>query len=229
MMAEHHGSAGMMAEHHGSAGMMAEHHGSAGMMAEHHGSAGMMEGHFVSRVADFGFKGKERTTPSHSLRATGSGFFRFSIRNPKSPIRNHHAFTLLEILVVMILMALVAGFVMVYFAGNMGKSHVAGTARDLSSAIRQGRALAVERGEEQILLLDLDTRTFGIEGKGVRTIPPDITLTIADPLQGETGRGKHAFHLLPSGGVQGGAVTLSKGQSVINVFPDPVVGVRGGK
>jgi general secretion pathway protein H len=142
------------------------------------------------------------------------------------PILPSAGFTLLELLVVMALMALVMGFATLYFAGNMSKSKVSTSARELSATLRYGRLLAAEKGEEQRLLINLDSRTFAIVGRAARTIPSDITLTVSDSVRGDIYRGTYEVRLLPTGGVQGGIITLTKGRTVATVVPDPVVGAR---
>jgi prepilin-type N-terminal cleavage/methylation domain-containing protein len=145
------------------------------------------------------------------------------------PPTSHRGFTLLELLVVLLLMAIITGFGAIYFAGKAGGSRTTQTAREITVALRQGRALAAETGEEQTLLVDFDSRSYGIEGKRTKVIPADIAIIISDPFQGEIGRGKYNIHLSPSGGVQGGTIHLTKGQSTTNIYLDPVVGARVGK
>jgi prepilin-type N-terminal cleavage/methylation domain-containing protein len=141
-------------------------------------------------------------------------------------MKRFEGFTLLEILVVIVLMAIIAGFGVIYFAGSAGGSRTTQTARDISVAVKQGRALAVETGEEQVLLVDIDSRSFGIEGKRTKTIPSDIAVTVSDPLQGDLLRGKYTIRILPSGGVQSATIHLSKGQSKTDIYLDPVVGAK---
>jgi general secretion pathway protein H len=165
----------------------------------------MKKRHFGFRIADRGCNSKRRE---------------------ERPICNRSAFTLLELLIVMVLIAMISGFSTLYFAGNMTKSKVSATARDMASALRWGRLLATETGQSQRFLVELDARTFGIEGKAFRKVPPDIAVTVRDPLRGDIGHGTYEARLLPTGSVQGGVLTLTKGNTVVTIVPDPVVGVR---
>jgi general secretion pathway protein H len=151
--------------------------------------------------------------------------------NHQLSIVNHQSrgFTLLELLVVLVLMSIITGFSAIYFAGKAGGPRAAQTARDITGVLRQGRALAAETGEEQTLLVDFDSRSFGIEGKRTKVIPADLTIKISDPFQGEISQGKYSIHLSPTGAVQGGTIHLTKGQSTTNIYLDPVVGARVGK
>ncbi len=147
-------------------------------------------------------------------------------RDARCPIHDSRsAFTLIEVMVVIALMAIVFGLTAVYFAGNLTSSRVAKTARDVSEVIRYGRLLAAESGNAQSVVFNLESRSYGIEGKTAKVLPADIEIRITDQFQGETSRGQHSIQLLPSGGVQGGTIILQKGRSVASVIPDPIVGV----
>jgi type II secretion system protein H len=136
------------------------------------------------------------------------------------------AFTLIEVVVVLALMSLMTGFGAVYFAGNVGSARITKIAREMSGAVRYGRALAAETGTVQSVVFDLDSRSYGIEGRTARSLPADVAMRINDQPGGETNRGKHAIRLLPSGAVQGGVIVLQKGRSIVTIFPDPIIGVR---
>jgi Tfp pilus assembly protein FimT len=136
------------------------------------------------------------------------------------------AFTLLELILVMTLMALATGFVTLFFAGSLTRSRVATCAQEISGSMRYGRVLAAERQADEIFLVDLDSRSFGIEGRPSRALPPGMVVRVLDPLQGELAQGKYRIRLLPSGGVQGGSILVSRGSSRIVISPDPVVGVK---
>jgi prepilin-type N-terminal cleavage/methylation domain-containing protein len=155
--------------------------------------------------------------PQHSSFLTQS-----SVLSPQS---SSSAFTLIEVIVVMALMALVTGLGAVYFAGNVGSSRVARSARDVAGTIRYGRALAAESGEARFVVFNLDSRSYAIEGRQPKVLPADIAMRVVDQLRGELSRGTHSMRLLPSGGVEGGTIVLQKGRSIVNIYPDPVVGV----
>jgi type II secretion system protein H len=147
--------------------------------------------------------------------------------NHQSSIINHQSrgFTLLEIIVVLAIMSLMTGLGAVYFAGNVGSSRVAKSARDVAGTIRYGRALAAESGEAQSVAFNLESRSYGIGGRTARFLPADIAMRIIDQSLGEVNRGTYSVRLLPSGAVQGGTIVLQKGRSIVSIYPDPVVGV----
>jgi hypothetical protein len=126
----------------------------------------------------------------------------------------------------MVLMALVTGFVALYFAGSITRSKVSESRRDISATIRHARALAIERGEAQTVVFDLDSHTFGIGQKPRKSIPSDIVIAISDPVRGEITHGTYDIDLQPTGEVHGGSILLSKGTSKAVISPDPVMGVK---
>jgi len=127
--------------------------------------------------------------------------------------------------VVLALMSLVMSLGAVYFAGGVGSSRMSKSVREISGAVRYGRVLAAETGVVQSLVFDLDSRSYGIEGRAPRSISAEIAIRITDQLGVEANRGKHAMYLLPSGAVQGGTIVLQNGRSVVSIYPDPVIGV----
>jgi len=135
-----------------------------------------------------------------------------------------HGFTLLEVIIVMLLISLVIGISAVFFVNTLASSTFNTTVRDISSSIRYARSLAQLHGERKNVTIDLDARTFSIEGKGVREIPSDMNIKIVDPLHGEIFEGKYQFIANALGGVQGGTIVLWNERKTVSIQPDPIVG-----
>jgi len=135
-----------------------------------------------------------------------------------------HGFTLLEVIIVMMLITLVIGMSTVFFANTLTSSTFNTTVRDMSSSIRYARSLAQIHGERKTVTIDLDARTFSIQGKDVREIPSDMNIKIIDPLYGEIFEGKYQFTANALGGVQGGTIVLWNERKTVSIQPDPVVG-----
>ena len=135
-----------------------------------------------------------------------------------------HGFTLLEVIIVTLLITLVIGISTVFFANTLTSSTFNTTVRDISSSIRYARSLAQIHGERKTVTIDLDERTFTIEGKGAREIPSDMNIKIVDPLQGEIFEGKYQFIANALGGIQGGTIVLWNEKKTVSIQPDPIVG-----
>jgi general secretion pathway protein H len=144
-------------------------------------------------------------------------------------VRNHQSqaaagFTLLELIIVMVLASLLLGLGAVFIGNTLPNARLASVGRDISASIRQTRLLAQNRGTDLVLFFDLDHRVYGIDGIGVRKLPPDIALKVVDPYVGEIYNGKYGMYFSATGSVEGGMVVLSYRRKAIFIETDPVVG-----
>jgi len=133
-------------------------------------------------------------------------------------------FTLLEVIIVMVLITLVIGMSTVFFANTLMSGSFNTTVRDISSSIRYARSLAQIHGERKTFTIDLDAKTFAVQGKDAKEIPHDINIKIVDPLYGEIFEGKYQFTANALGGVLGGTIVLWNESKTVSIRPDPVVG-----
>jgi prepilin-type N-terminal cleavage/methylation domain-containing protein len=133
-------------------------------------------------------------------------------------------FTLLELIIVVVIIVLVLGLSTLFFASTLPSAKLNGLSREISSTIKQARLMAQNRGETQTIVIDLDAKTYGIEGKEAKTIPPEITAKIIDPLSGEIFHGKYSLIFHDTGGIEGGTVLLTYSKKTIAIEMDPIVG-----
>jgi len=133
-------------------------------------------------------------------------------------------FTLLELMIVLFLAMLMVGIGIIAITGRLPAAKLDAATREISAMMRQARALARISMEKQAIVLNLDERTYGIEGKMPRKIPDEITLMVDDPLTGEAEKGICRVAFFPFGGIDGGAVMLSTGRRRVSIRPDPVMG-----
>jgi len=138
--------------------------------------------------------------------------------------RKDHGFTLLELIIVLFLMSLILGMATLFFANVLPSNRLNATVRSVSSTIREARSLARIDGQRQIVTIDFDSKTYGIEGFGSRNIPDDISIKVIDPVAGEVRQGKYQFVLHPSGGIEGGTIVLWNAKQAFTIQPDPVAG-----
>ncbi|MGO9614127.1 MAG: prepilin-type N-terminal cleavage/methylation domain-containing protein [Dissulfurispiraceae bacterium] len=133
-------------------------------------------------------------------------------------------FTLLEVVIVICLILLILGLSTLFFANTFPSSRLEATARQLCATIREARALAQIRGERQIISIDLDSKQYGIEGRGQKTISPDISIKVVDPLLGELYKGQCQIIANADGIAEGGTVVLSNSRKTFQIQMDPVIG-----
>jgi type II secretory pathway pseudopilin PulG len=133
-------------------------------------------------------------------------------------------FVLLELIIVLFLISLVIGVAVVFFANSLPSHRLNATVRNISTAVRQARSLAGIHNETQILTIDLDSKTYTLEGHASRDIPPNINIKIVDPMEGEIYTGKYRFVLYPAGNIEGGTIVLWTSKRSATIQMDPVVG-----
>ena len=133
-------------------------------------------------------------------------------------------FTLLELVIVLFLAALMVGMGIIAMMGRLPAAKLDAAAREMSATMRQARTLARAHMQKQSIVVDLDARSYGIEGKPSHMIPDEIGIRIDDPLAGEVERGVHRLAFSPHGGIDGGAVVMTAGRRVVSIRPDPVMG-----
>ncbi len=144
---------------------------------------------------------------------------------------NKNGFTLLEIIIVLSLITLILGLSSVFFAGFLPSAKADAVGRELSGVIRHTRSLARLNGESRSVVIDLDSRTYGIEGMAQKSFPPELIVKVIDPLSGEIVRGKFPILFNPAGGRSGGTIILSWGKKAMRIELDPIAGavlLKGG-
>ena len=136
---------------------------------------------------------------------------------------NKNGFTLLEIILVLFLITLILGLSSVFFAGFLPSAKINATGREITGMIRHARSLARMNMESRTVMIDLDNRTYGIEGLGTKYFPPDTLVRVIDPFSGdEITRGKYPIVFHPIGGMTGGTIILSLGKKEIRIDLDPI-------
>lgn len=134
-------------------------------------------------------------------------------------------FTLLELLLVLLLVGLILAFsTFIVLGTTLPSARFNATARDLSATIREARSLARISGDRQIVKLDLDAGTYGIEGRKTRTISGETGVLILDPFAGEIRNGQYRIVVHASGAAESGTIVLRSGKKTASIRTDPVVG-----
>ena len=126
----------------------------------------------------------------------------------KHPASAAAGFTLLELMVVLVILALLAGLALPQLAAARGPSAEV-AAHDLVASLRDARLRAVTQHRTAVFWLDLAARSYGIEGAGTRRLPPDSHIemwTVAD--RATSGRGTVEFY--PDGGASGGRILVER-------------------
>ncbi|HXX53798.1 MAG TPA: prepilin-type N-terminal cleavage/methylation domain-containing protein [Thermodesulfovibrionales bacterium] len=141
-------------------------------------------------------------------------------------VKEHRAsdgFTLLELLIVLALVTLVVGIATTFFVNALPAGKLNATARDISSTIRNARILAQTNNEQQVVTIDLDSKRYGIEGRGDRDIPPDVNIKVIDFFSGEISNGTYQMRF-NAYGTGGGTIVVWNNKRSVSIQVDPVTG-----
>jgi len=138
-------------------------------------------------------------------------------------MKTEGGYTLIELIMVLFLITLVTGLSSFFFVGSSSSSKLNATAREISAIIRHAGYLSRIKGEYKPVLIDLDSRRYGIEGHGYKAIPPGIGVKVIDPVSGKIGSGiyRPAFR---AGSMQSGTIILWNKTREVRIESDPVVG-----
>jgi general secretion pathway protein H len=124
--------------------------------------------------------------------------------------RLHEAgFTLIEMLVVLVILALAASAAVPLLSGGSEGLRLQIAASELAAAFRVTRSAAIMRHAETTLLIDVDRRTFKSSVVAQRSFAADIEarLTFASGIGSAPSNG--GFQFFPDGSSTGGDVVLS--------------------
>jgi len=133
-------------------------------------------------------------------------------------------FTLLELMIVLFLAMLMVGMGVIAMMNRLPAARLDATVREISALMRQARTLARIHMVKQTLVVDLDARHYGIEGKLSLKIPDEVRLKIDDPLTGDVDKGIYRLGFSPYGGIEGGTILLTADKRTVSITPDPVMG-----
>ena len=137
---------------------------------------------------------------------------------------NRSGFTLLELIIVIFLITLMVGLSAAFFANTLPSARFNATVREIASTIRQARHLAQLNGETQVLTINMDSRSYGIEKRGGKNLPSGIGIKVIDPLSGDITSGKYQMTFHPAGSTEGGTVVLWNNTRIAHINIDPVAG-----
>lgn len=127
----------------------------------------------------------------------------------RSRARFLRGFTLIELLVVFAIGALLVALVPPAFQRLQEGSQYRDAVRSIVAGLRQARNTALTEKRGITFAMDLDARSYGIEGLAPKSLPVSLEVkTIVGTRSGEGQGRKPAIVFLPDGGSTGGSVEL---------------------
>lgn len=152
------------------------------------------------------------------------------ISNPQAPSglagrRWLRGLTLLEVLIVLALMAIVAGFVIPMFGGPISTSELRASARQLASGLRLARSEAVSGRRETFLVVDVAGRRFKVDrNPQEHTLPSGVELKLFTAQNDLVSDTVGSIRFFPDGGSNGGRITVAAGARKFDVDVDWLTG-----
>ena len=143
---------------------------------------------------------------------------------PRATIRDHGV-TLLELLIVLMLMALIAGIAIPMFGGGVSSSDLKSAAREVAAGLRFARDQAIAQRAESLLELNLQGRTFRVPpDPRTHRLPERLDLKLYTAQRDLVDEKIGAIRFFADGGSNGGRVTLASGERKYDVDVDWLTG-----
>ena len=144
----------------------------------------------------------------------------FTILQSQFPIpRCPKGFTLIEMIVVIVLIGIVASVVTFSFTRTLAGARIQAASNDLVAGLRYTRGQAIVKGEQKVLMLDLEKNTWLAPGKAERELPKGMILRLTTAQQELISDQAGGIRFFPDGSSTGGniAVVLGEREWRINV------------
>jgi general secretion pathway protein H len=132
-------------------------------------------------------------------------------------------FTLIEVLLVVFLIVLILSIATIFFANTLPTARLKATAREMSAAIKYAKYLAKAKNEKQRFHIDLDSKTYGIQGRETKKISSDIAVTILDTNLTAIREGKFSITFDALGSSDWNSITLGRGGKKMTIAMDPIM------
>jgi general secretion pathway protein H len=124
--------------------------------------------------------------------------------------RNHNysGFTLVELLVVMVIIALVMGLVGTSIARSISGAETRVAARKLTMALRYTRSQAILKKTETVFIVDSEARTYQAPNRALTQLPEGMEVILTTARSELTSENAGGIRFFPDGGSTGGHVDL---------------------
>ncbi|MCX7552633.1 GspH/FimT family protein [Marinicella sp. S1101] len=117
-------------------------------------------------------------------------------------------FTLIEVLVVLVMLAVLAGTVAFNMSGSLKASKIRGASKDLVAALRYTRSQAVVKHEQQRLMINVTEKSYQAPGKPKVVLPEGMELKVFAAESEVPSEDTAGFRFFSDGSSTGGRVTL---------------------
>ena len=133
--------------------------------------------------------------------------------------KSQTGFTLLELIVVMVMIAVIAGFFSSGMMKSLKKAKLRAVSKDLVSAIRYTRGQAVVKHEQKTITFNVENKTYKAPRKKTVEIPEEIEMFVYTAESEIPDESSGSIRFFSDGSSTGGWVKLVQGEKIwkINV------------
>jgi general secretion pathway protein H len=144
-----------------------------------------------------------------SLPLLRPGLGRSNRRLNRSPgARAARGFTLIEIIAVIVLVALMVALVAVTVGTGIEGARIRAAGKELVAALRYTRTQAIVKREAQVLIVDVENRTYEAPGRKPVQLPAQLEVKLLTAAQEQVGDGVGRIRFFPDGSSTGGHIEL---------------------
>ncbi|MFW5927072.1 MAG: GspH/FimT family pseudopilin [Wenzhouxiangella sp.] len=117
-------------------------------------------------------------------------------------------FSLLELMVVMVLVAILFAVVGVSVSRSIGGAEIRNAAREITAGIRHTRGQAIVQRQQQVFHVDAEKRTWKASERDEVELPEGLDITLETARSELTGENAGGIRFYPDGASTGGSITL---------------------
>jgi general secretion pathway protein H len=133
--------------------------------------------------------------------------------------------SLLELMIVLMIMAIVAAFVVPMLGGGVSNTELRSAARQLAAGLRLARSEAVSQRRETFLVLDVAGRRFKVDrDPQEHALPREAELKLYTAQKDLVDEKIGSIRFYPDGGSNGGRITVGSGERKYEVDVDWLTG-----
>jgi len=129
----------------------------------------------------------------------------------------HKGFSLIEILVVMVFIAVMAGIVSSSMTKSLKKTKLRAASKNLVSALRYTRGQAVVKHEEKTMTFNVEKKTYKAPRKKTVQIPDEMEMYVYTADSEVADESKGSIRFFSDGSSSGGWVKLVLGEKIWKV------------
>lgn len=126
-------------------------------------------------------------------------------------------FTLVELLVVMVIIALVMGLVATSLSRSISGAEARVAARKVVAALRYTRVRAILDKQETVFMVDTEARSYQAPGRPAVTLPEGVDVSLTTARSELTSEEAGGIRFFPDGGSTGGHVDLAVNERLYRV------------